>query len=375
MDSWVKAKSGYLTKGKRPLRLSLVLAALFLALASCSVAACGSKEQDNNQSATIEPLDSPSMPARGYFKGSLPNAPSGIDLAEVYARAADAMEFVPVWGRPTPFYDLAADLSGGYGSMWVQQLIRDNGMFPLIHMSFLDAGVTLKAPPSMAGVTLSSSEWRQAYKQAAVDVVRAAKPKYLSLGNEVNRWYEKYGAQAGNANGFHNWVSLYNEIYDAVKALSPQTKVFCTFAREMVDQLREANLEVLAMFDPARLDLLVFTSYPHSVRKDSNGAMLAESFNRPADIPDDYYSRALAYMPGKPLGFSEIAWTSADFYGGEEAQSDFLTQVAGRLTIGQGADLELLGWCWLYDLSPDQPVGLIRSDGTEKAAYSVWENL
>jgi hypothetical protein len=364
-----------LTEDRRFQRISLMLAVLLLALASCLGTACGSGEQETDQPSTIEPLDSPSMPARGYFKGSLPNAPSGIDLAEAYAGAANAMEFVPVWGRPTPFYDLAADLSGGYGDLWVQQFIRSNGMFPLIHMSFLDAGVTLRTPPAMAGATLSSSEWRQAYKQAALDAVRAAKPRFFSLGNEVNRWYEKYGAQAADANGFQNWVSLYNETYDAVKALSPQTKVFCTFAREMVDQLREADLEVLTMFDPARIDLLVFTSYPHSVRKDSNGDTLTKPFNRPADIPDDYYSKALAYMPGKALGFSEIAWTSADFYGGEEAQADFLTQVTGRLTASQGADLELLGWCWLYDLSPDQLDGLIRSDGTEKSAYEVWRSL
>jgi hypothetical protein len=375
MDSWMKAETGYLAKRKRLQRLSLVLAVLLLALELCVGAACSSTEQDKDQTTTIDPLDSPSTPTRGYFKGSLPNGPSGIDMAEAYASAANAMEFVPVWGRPTPFYDLAADLSGGYGSLWIQQLIRGNGMFPLIHMSFLDARVTLKVPPGLGEATLSSSEWREAYRQAALDVVRAAKPKYFSLGNEVNRWYERYGAQAGDANGFQNWVSLYNEVYDAVKALSPQTKVFCTFAREMVDELREADLQVLTMFDSSKLDLLVFTSYPYSVRKDSNGAVLAKPFNRPTDIPDDYYSRALAYIPGKALGFSEIAWTSADFYGGEEAQADFLTQVAGRLTTGQGANLELLGWCWIYDLSPDQPVGLIRPDGTEKAAYGVWRNL
>ncbi len=359
------------------LRLNLVLAALMLALASCLAGACGTGQPDGDKQppASVEPADTPAMPARGYFKGSLPNAPSGTDLAKAYAGAAAVMEFVPVWGRPTPFYDLASDLSGDYGSLWVQRLIRDNGLFPLVQMSFLDAGVTLKTPLGMAGATISSAEWRQAYKQAALDIVRAARPRYLSLGNEVNRWYEKYGAAAGDANGFQNWVSLYNETYDAVKELSPRTAVFCTFAREMVDVLREADLRVLTLFDASRLDVLVFTSYPHSVRKDGSGALLARPFNRPSDIPDDYYSRALALVPGKPLGFTEIAWTSADFYGGQQAQAEFLTQVTGRLTASQGADLELLGWCWLYDLSPDQPVGLIASDGTRKTAYTVWESL
>ncbi|MDM7999836.1 MAG: hypothetical protein QUS33_07530 [Dehalococcoidia bacterium] len=358
------------------MKLALAFSAALLAMTSCLLSGCGPKKEDsNNPPSVIEPLDSPATPARGYFKGSLPNAPSGMDLGEAYANAAQYMEFVPVWGRPTPFYDLGKDLAGGYGALWVQQLVRENGMFPLIHMSFMETGVTLKAPPGMAGATLASTEWREAYKEAALDVVRASRPKYLSLGNEVNRWYEEYGAETGDDNGFQNWVSLYNEVYDAVKELSPQTKVFCTFAREMVDELREADLKVLTMFDPSKLDLLVFTSYPYSVRKDRTGALLAAPFNRPADIPDDYYSRALTYMPGKPLGFSEIAWTSAAFYGGELSQADFLTHLVGRLTADQGIDLELMGWCWLYDLSPDQPIGLITSDGTEKAAYAVWKGL
>jgi hypothetical protein len=32
-------------------------------------------------------------------------------------------------------------------------------------------------------------------------------------------------------------VTLYEEIYDAVKELSPETKVFCTFAREVVAEI------------------------------------------------------------------------------------------------------------------------------------------
>jgi hypothetical protein len=182
---------------KKPLVLAAVL---LLALSASLGISCGSKgdkteedggEGNGEQTTTITPADSPAMPARGYFKGSLPNAPAGVDMSLAYSEVAKTMEFVPVWGRPTPFYDLAADLSGDYGSMWVEQLIRGNGMFPFIHMSFLDTGVTLKVPAGMSGATLSDANWRQAYKQAALDVVRAARPLYFSVGNEVNRWYEK----------------------------------------------------------------------------------------------------------------------------------------------------------------------------------------
>ncbi|MCR4416609.1 MAG: hypothetical protein NUV92_02520 [Ignavibacteria bacterium] len=97
-------------------------------------------------------------------------------------------------------------------------------------------------------------------------------------------------------NGFTNYLSLYEETYDAVKKISPETKVFCIFAREIVSENREANLEGLRLFNTNKIDLLVFTSYPYAHGKTS-----------PSMIPDDYYSKAAIYMPGKLFGFIEIA--------------------------------------------------------------------
>ena len=297
--------------------------------------------------------------------GLLPMPAEGQPLDSAYAIAARASDFVPVWGRPTRFYDLAEDLSGSWGSVFVKQLIRDNGMFPLVQMSFIDTGLTLVVPPGLAGATLADPAWREAWLDAALSVVRAARPRYLSLGNEVNRWYEKYGAESQDPNGFQRFVSLYEETRDSVKALSPATNVFCIFAREVVSENRAADMAVLDMFDPARLDLLVLTSYPHALA----------SVNRPSDIPDGYYLEAAARMPGKPLGFSEVAWPSDSAFGGEAAQDSFITQLTGRLTAQQGVDLDLLGWPWLTDLTADDHTGLIRRDGTPKPAWLNWQQL
>jgi hypothetical protein len=313
----------------------------------------------------ITPADSPEIPSRGFFMGVLPVPGSGQSFEEAYSQAAQYCEFSPVWGRPTPFYDLADDLSGSWGQIFVEGNIRGNGMFPIIHVSFTGPNVTLITPPGMESANLSDWTWREAYKQAVIDVVKSSKPLYLSIGNEVNRWYEKYGAKEDDPNGFQHYVSLYEEIYDAVKELSPEIKVFCTFAREIISENREADLEVLSMFDPDKIDLLVFTSYPYAV----------QGINRPSDIPDNYYSEALNYLSGKPLGFSELGWPSMDVFGGEQAQADFITQVAGRLTREQGMNLHLFGWAWLHDLNENDFIGLIKKDGTEKLAYEVWKNL
>lgn len=343
-------------------KFAIIAICVMLLIVGILISVLTKKETNPPAPEIVVPEDSPQLPSRGFFMGVLPTTAQGQSFDAAYAQAAQYSEFVPVWGRPTPFYQLAEELSGTWGHTFVKQLIRDNGMFPIIHLSFIGSGVTLVTPPGMENATLSDPAWRSAYKQAAIDVVKAIHPGYLSLGNEVNRWYEKYGADGPN--GFAHYVRLYEEIYDAVKNISSQTKVFCVFAREIVSEHREANLEVLRQFNPKKMDLLVFTSYPYALGK-----------THPSKIPDDYYSRASDYMPGKPFGFSEIAWASLNALGGEQAQADFIVQATTRLTHDRGINLHLFGWAWLHDLDANDAVGLIKMDGTEKLAYSAWKNI
>ncbi|MBN1677579.1 MAG: hypothetical protein JW880_03485 [Candidatus Thermoplasmatota archaeon] len=313
----------------------------------------------------FSPIDDPYPAERGYFMGALVTPRTGQSFADAYDEAANYADFVPVWGKPSPFYSMASDLSGSWGDTYIYEYTRGSGMFPLIHFSFIGPGITLSTPPELEGATLSDPAWRTAYKNAVIDTVKAVRPMYLSVGNEVNRWFEKYGATAGDPNGFQHFVSLYEEIYDEVKALSDRIVVFCVFAREIISENREADLSFLSMFTASKLDLLAFTSYVHAV----------QGINEPADVPDDYYSRALAYMPGKKMALTELGWPSLEAFGGQQGQADHLTDVAGRLTQDQGVELHMLGWAWLNDLDADDETGLIEHDGTEKIAYGVWKAL
>jgi len=375
--------------GKRwVLTVFLSLAVLIFSSASCSNSEGDNKEispQTTTEPAAtpITPIDAPQIPARGFFKGVLPLPAEGQQIDEAYAHAGQYIDFAPVWASgigASDYADYAQKLTGLAGNLFVDQLIRGNGMFPIIHFSFIDkdqssGNLILKTLEGIEGTTLRDKQFGNAYKQAILDALVAVSPLYLSAGNEVNRWYEEYGTDGPN--GFQHFVSLYEEIYDSVKQLSPKTNVFCTFSREVVSELRKADLSVLSLFDPNKLDILVFTSYPHSVRKDVQGNMLSEPFNRPLDIPNDYYSRAYDYidMANKPFGFSEVSWPSTDEVGGENAQAIVIDQVAGRLTRDQDVDLKLFGWPWLRDLGPYDDTGLIERDGSEKKAYDVWRNL
>lgn len=342
-----------------------VAAVLVVVVLVVSIIALTMLKDPTESEGPIVPLDSPELPERGYFMGVLPIPHTDQSFADAYLQVAEHAEFVPMWGKPSPFYAMAGDLSGSWGKTFVTDYTRGNGMFPLVHFSFFGGGITLTKPPGMDDATLSDPEWREAYKESVLDTVMAVKPLYLSVGNEVNRWYEKYGADAADPNGFQHFISLYEEIFDAVKEVSNQTVVFCVFAREIVSENREADLSVLGMFDEDRMDLLAFTSYVHAV----------QGINSPNDVPDDYYSRALTHMPGKKMAFTELGWPSIEFFGGQAGQAEYLSDVAGRLTIEQGVELHMLAWAWLHDLDENDETGLIEHDGTEKLAYEVWKDL
>jgi len=348
---------------------------------------CSNTENSGSET-QITPADNPVLPERGFYMGILPTTALGQDFDSSYPQAAQYVEFAPVWGRGTPdyrFWDFADDLNGSWRTLFVDDLIRGNNMFPVIHFSFITneypgGPLALQKPDNMPEATLDDPTWRELYRESILKGLRGSRPKYLSIGNEVNRWYEQFGADDSSHNGFQHFVSLYEEIYDTVKQVSPQTLVFCVFAREIVEQLREADLDVLNMFNPEKLDLLVFTSYPNTVKKDDNGDMLTAPINRPSDIPVDYYSRIMSYMPAKQFGFSEIAWPSENYFGGEQDQADFIDLLIDSLTMTRGIDLRLLGWPWLHNLEDpnsgsEESTGLIYRNGTEKTAYNNWKNL
>lgn len=121
----------------------------------------------------------------------------------------------------------------------------------------------------------------RAYLDAAVAFARDCRPPYLGLGVEVNILAEKSPAD------FERFVRLHDEVYDAVKAVSPKTKVFTVFQLEKMKGLggglfggtndpARAQWRLLSRF--ARLDLAAFTTYPGLV------------FKAPGDVPADYYS-------------------------------------------------------------------------------------
>lgn len=240
--------------------------------------------------------------------------------------------------------------------------------------------------PSGWETSFANPEVRTALTNFALWTVREFHPTYLGLASEINTYADAFPED------FPNFVSLYREIYNLVKAEAPDTQIFVSFQWEDLNNLfptaaegRTAyatNWEQVEVFEP-QLDVWVISSYPFM------------AFPTGADIPDDYYTPLLT-RTDKPLAVAEGGYTSqlvGGVPGTPEDQVAYLNalhdQIGERLAfwiylllndldaksyanyfkrVGMpGADLDTLG----YFMS----VGLQEKDGTPKPALALWNQF
>ena len=167
---------------------------------------------------------------------------------------------------------------------------------------------------------------------------------------------------------FNEYVDFYNELYDAIKEVSPDTKVFTVFQLERVKGLtmweiekNEAHWELIDLFES---DLIAFTTYPGLFYRD------------PSDIPDDHYSE-INYYTSKPVAFTEIGWHSeASPQGWESSEQEQAEFIESFFRLTNDIDMKIAIWSFLYDpdiIEPFRSMGLRRADGTARPAWDVWK--
>ena len=225
---------------------------------------------------------------------------------------------------------------------------------------------------------------RAAFTNFTLRIVREFKPEYLGLASEINTYADTH------PDDFPNYLSLYQEVYDLVKAESPKTQIFVTFQWDELNNLipeiagerkpYEINWEQIEIFEP-RLDLWVISSYPFVVFGD-------------ADIPAGYYSPLLERTE-KPLAVAEGGMPSQPkehIQGDPQDQVAYLNAIHGQIgerlafwiylllndfnldsyaklmkQQGHGGDVQTLGWF--------ATVGLRTAAGEAKPALEVWDGF
>jgi hypothetical protein len=210
-----------------------------------------------------------------------------------------------------------------------------------------------------------NEENKQNYKDSTIEFVKKHKPKYFGIGVEINVFAEK------NPEAFEEFVPFYNEVYDAIKDVSPDTKVFTVFQLEKtkglngglfggINDLEKAQWSLLDKFPT---DLTAFTTYPGLIYKD------------PSEIPFNYYSE-ISLHTIKPIVFTEIGWHAASSPAGwessEQEQAEF---VETFFNLTKDINMELAVWTFMYDqntIEPFNSMGLYNSNGTARPAWNLW---
>src|SRR5271165_4330968 len=132
------------------------------------------------------------------------------------------------------------------------------------------------------------------YEAYIKDVLELAKlhPPYFCLATEINLLAFK------DIQEYIRFAAIYKKVYELVKKVSPETKVFVSFQWDFFQLMdsKEPNKiaehsKLIDIFRP-KLDVLAFTSYP------------ADHFPNPSAIPAKYYEQIYLHIkPTDPVMF------------------------------------------------------------------------
>jgi hypothetical protein len=248
------------------------------------------------------------------------------------------------------------------------EVIRGLGLTPIINLNpwTVQPDRGLVRNDGSGSRDFAEAQFMDRMKAEAGRVAKRFQPEYICIGNEVNSVYEALGQEP-----FDQLAALEKALYQAVKAASPESKVMVVLSYSQLVDLRGPPRFFLIPKLEGSYDVLGLTSYPW------------KDHASPAKLPPDYYSR-LARHTTKPIGFTEIAWSSDRAQGGsEEAQVQYLLRF---LELTKGMNLAFVNWAFLHDLPASSVTGFVVQkthlglglrtyEGTPKQAWHCFRAL
>ncbi len=241
------------------------------------------------------------------------------------------------------------------------------GLKPILGLSptTLDQGrKELDIPPDVrrkAGLAVSFANplIRKAFKETAKKLARL-QPPYLCLATEINFLAMQRLTE------FLHFVSLYKEAYEAVKHISPETKVFVSFQWEwmrIIDAKEPHKItehsKVIEVFRP-QLDVVGLTTYPSPFH------------GSPQELPYDYYRWMYRHIKSKDeILLMEVGWPTHGS-GNEIEQQAFIQHLPKLL---DHVNVSVIAWALLHDVGLAEfdadlnTVGLITNSGQKKPGY------
>jgi Glycosyl hydrolase family 53 len=284
-----------------------------------------------------------------------PKTTAAADMASFYTKAKEAGNTV-TWAGD--WAQLSTPGSGPYG---VTETAKSSSLtaiaIPTTH--------TRSGGKSSAVRPLTASQI-EIYQAGIVQYAAKYKPVYLGMGIEINWIYEELPQD------FQSFTNLFSQSYDAIKAVSPDTKIFTVLQLERTKGLKgglyggtndtaKGEWAILESFPKA--DVIAFTTYPGIIYK------------TPAEIPTDFYSEISRHTT-KPVIFTEMGWSSSSQVKGYEGSVDKQDQFI-KLFYDQTKSLnpQVVIWSFLYDQALPEPLvgtGLVTAAGVEKKGWATF---
>jgi hypothetical protein len=348
----------------------LLAVSLFASVAGC-------RQADPEQAEFVAIDREQSGPPRAFLLGfsALPAELTDESYLQSFDLAANYGELLllqrtPSWSDFAPGADVSAELRDA--TMADRSAAEARGLELFVSLDPFDPaarGQLAALPAELVGADLTNVDLRAAFVAEAKYLATVLQPAYLSLGSEVNATYERDPAQ------YHAFVEAYAEAYEAVKTISPRTRVFVTFQFEQLlgvvpwEPPHPPRWELFDDFDE-RLDLLAITSYP------------SFTYTVARKVPPLYY-RQIRDHTTLPVAFASVGYASAASRDGLNSstpaeQRRFLQRLLGD---ADALASPLLVWFAARDpaFAAEPPFDLIASIGLRdsldrpKEAWLVWE--
>lgn len=307
---------------------------------------------------------------------SLPPELTDAAYERAFALAAEAGEVVLIQRTPPWEEMLTGDLSASTAAATRREIDLANqyglDLFVAIDPTDVAAGRgrLVDLPDELRGAGFADPRVRRAFTSYALYVAENYRPRYLALGVEINSY------QLQRPEDFESFLTLYAETYDAVKERSPDTLVFPIFQLERLKAILSSDepylpqWDLLERFEP-RLDLVALSSYPSLI------------FASPAQIPPSYYAEVFDHTD-RPVALTGIGYSSETGPGASAStEADQATFV--HYVLQSAGELQMPLVVWFVGQDPTftgeppfdllQHIGLVRQDGSKKAAWAEWETV
>lgn len=298
--------------------------------------------------------------ARGTVEETVIGEPSGtLKGVSLSPRSSSAEDFTGFFGEAVQAGDIVM-WAGDWNELSIDQgapkvateLASTYGYTPLIEVTVHSSGQLVRP---------LNTDNLQMYRSRVLAFAEEYQPRYLGLGIEINGLYVK------SPTDFEKFVPFYNEVYDAVKEISPNTQVFTVFQLELMKGLTmweiEEHQEHWELINRFKSDIAAFTTYPGLF------------YRNPSAVPQDHYTEIQSHT-NKPIAFTEIGWHSeASPQGWESSEQEQAEFVETFFRLTKNINVEIAIWSFLYDpetIEPFNSMGLRRNDGTARPAWDRW---